>query len=61
MDPLVLILGGVVLLVIVAGNLKLDLPGPVALVLTLVGLALAIVVPALAGRALYRFRTTGGL
>lgn len=50
-----------VLLVIVAGNLKLDLPGPVALVLTLVGLALAIVVPALAGRALYRFRTTGGL
>ena len=50
-----------VLVVIIAGKIDLQLPGPVAFVLFLLGFAITIVVPALGGRALYRFRTTGGL
>jgi len=39
----------------------LDLPSIAALVLTIVLAVVIVVVPALAGRAIFRFRTTGGL
>jgi hypothetical protein len=38
-----------------------DLPSVVSLIALLVVATLVIVVPALGGRAIFRFRTTGGL
>jgi hypothetical protein len=48
-------------LLFLLSKLNIDLPGVVGLVLTLVLAIVVIVVPALAGRAIFRFRTTGGL
>lgn len=50
-----------VLLFLLSQLSNLDLPEVVGLILALLVTAVIIVVPALAGRALFRFRTTGGL
>ncbi len=50
-----------VVTVSVTSSLNINPPGPVVVVGAMLGFLIDFVVPALAGRALYRFRTTGGL
>jgi len=50
-----------VLLLFLISKVNIDLPGIVSLIALLLIAALVVVVPALVGRAIFRFRTTGAL
>ncbi|CAN5648799.1 hypothetical protein BH23CHL6_BH23CHL6_01070 [soil metagenome] len=61
LTALLLPIWAAVLLFLISRLPEIELPGPVSLIVLLLIGAVIILLPALAGRAIFRFRTTGGL